>query len=152
MQTKQTVPLTFRRNVLPGGRGVHEGSILDLVIDVFILIERKCPAQADIHNDSHGPHVKGAVVAFTAQHLWSQVGRGAHHRPPERLLADDSGKAKVAQLHLGWRNRILSVHPHTRTSVNTHTHTRILFSLPEERALQKLAVHSQALGHSEQCF
>lgn len=48
---------TFCWDVLPGCRGVHEGRILDLIVDVLVLIEREGPAQADIYDDPHGPHV-----------------------------------------------------------------------------------------------
>ena len=54
----------------------------------------------DVDDDPHGPHVQGAVVALVAQHLGGQVGRGAHHRAAERTLTDDTGEAKVTQLHL----------------------------------------------------
>lgn len=37
---------TFLGNFLPGVRGVHEGRVLDLIVDVFILVEGKRPAEA----------------------------------------------------------------------------------------------------------
>lgn len=36
--------LTIRRDFLPRTRRVHEGSVLNLVVDVFIFVERECAA------------------------------------------------------------------------------------------------------------
>lgn len=79
---------------------VHEGGVGDLLSDVLVLVEGERAAQADVRDDAHGPHVQRAVVAAAADHLGRQVGRRAHDRAAERLLADDAGEAEVAQLHL----------------------------------------------------
>lgn len=34
--------VTFLREFLPGHGGVHEGSVLYLIADLFILVEREC--------------------------------------------------------------------------------------------------------------
>lgn len=85
--------------------GVHEGRVGDLLSDVLVLVEGERAAQAHVHDDAHGPHVQRAVVAVVADHLRRQVGRRAHDRAPERLLTDDAGEAKVAELHLQHRRR-----------------------------------------------
>lgn len=84
---------------------VHEGSVGDLLSDVLVLVEGERAAQADVHDDAHRPHVQRAVVAAAADHLGRQVGRRAHDRATEGLLADDAGKSKVTQLHLRDVNR-----------------------------------------------
>lgn len=96
---------TITGDLFPGVGGVHEGCVVDLVVDIFVLIKRECPTQADVHDDTHRPHVKWTVVALVQQNLGGQVGRGANHRATERLLADDTGKTKVTQLHLRELNR-----------------------------------------------
>lgn len=48
---------TFWSNFLPWVGRVHEGSILDLVMDVLILIEWECSTEADVDNDANTPHV-----------------------------------------------------------------------------------------------
>ena len=93
-------PRTSGRDAAPRAGRVHEGSVLDLVFDVLILVEGERAAEADVHDHAHRPHVQRAVVALVEQHLGRQVGRRAHHRAPERLLADDAREAEVAQLHL----------------------------------------------------
>ena len=45
--------LTFPRDIFPGRWRVHEGSVLDLVIDVLVLVEGEGAAQADVHDDAH---------------------------------------------------------------------------------------------------
>lgn len=55
---------------------------------------------ADIHNNTNRPHVQRSIISLVQQNLWGQVGGGADHRATERLLTDDTGKAKVTQLHL----------------------------------------------------
>lgn len=40
--------LTVRGHLLPGIRRVHELSVLDLVVDVLVLIERECTGQAKV--------------------------------------------------------------------------------------------------------
>lgn len=95
--------VTLQRDGSPGLSGVHKGCIGDLLSDVLVLIKGERTTQTHIHDDAHGPHVQRAVVTIAADHLRSQVGRGAHHRPTERLLANDAGEAEVAQLHLQHR-------------------------------------------------
>lgn len=92
--------LTLLWDLLPGVGRVHEGGVLDLVVDVLVLVEGKRPAQADVDDDADRPHVQRSVVSFAAQHLGCQVGRSADHRAPERLFPDDTSKAEVAELHL----------------------------------------------------
>lgn len=79
---------------------VHEGCIGDLLKDVLFLVERKGAAQTHVHEDAHRPHVQRAVVAAAVDHFRSQVGGRAYHGATERLLADDAGKAEIAELHL----------------------------------------------------
>lgn len=93
--------LTVRGDLLPGVGRVHEGGVVDLVVDVFIFVKGEGSAEADVHDDAHRPHVQGAVIALVQQHLGGQVSRRAHHRTTERLLTDDTGKTEVTQLHLG---------------------------------------------------
>lgn len=63
--------LTIGGNLLPRVRWVHEGRVLDLVVDVLVLVERERPAQADVDDDADAPHVQRAVVALVAQHFRS---------------------------------------------------------------------------------
>lgn len=101
--TNEEKVVTLQRDGSPGLSGVHKGCIGDLLSDVLILIKGERTTQTHIYDDAHRPHVQGAVVTIAADHLRSQVGRGAHHRPSERLLANDAGEAEVAQLHLQHR-------------------------------------------------
>lgn len=55
---------------LPPGRGrVHEGGVLDLLVDVLVLVEGERARQRHVDDDAHRPHVQRAVVALVAQHL-----------------------------------------------------------------------------------
>ena len=83
--------MTLSRDEGPGHFGKHEGSVVNLIINIFILIERKSTTQTvasqknmrnkmnahimmrapDVENDSYRPHVKGAVVAFVLQNFRS---------------------------------------------------------------------------------
>lgn len=108
-------------------RRVHEGSVLDLIIDIFIFVKRECPAEAaaktkqtrlrlkevtpqtfhgvhlllpDVDDDTHRPHVQRAVVSFVPEDLWSKIGWRTDHRAAERLLTNNSSESEVAQLHL----------------------------------------------------
>ena len=54
----------------------------------------------DVNDDPGAPHVQGPVVSLVPEHLRGQVGRRAHHRLPEPLLTDDSGKAEITEFHL----------------------------------------------------
>lgn len=92
--------LTLLWDLLPGVGRVHEGGVLDLVVDVLVLVEGKRPAQADVDDDAHRPHVQRAVVAFVPQDFGSEIRRRADHRTPKRLLADDPSETEVTQLHL----------------------------------------------------
>lgn len=96
---------TITGDLFPRVGRIHEGCIVDLVVDVFVLIKRKCPTQADIHNDTDRPHVQRAVIALVQKNLGGQIGRGAYHRAPKRLLTNDTGEAEVTQLHLRKVNR-----------------------------------------------
>lgn len=69
---------------------------------VDVLGGAKSVVLPDVDDDSHRPHVQGAVVAFVPQHLGGQIGWSADHRAAERLLADDASEPKVTQLHL-WK-------------------------------------------------
>lgn len=73
---------------------------MDLVVDVFVLVKWKRPAQADVHDDANRPHVQRAVVALVEQNLRCQVSGGPDHRATEGLFANDAGESKVTQLHL----------------------------------------------------
>lgn len=97
--------LTVSRDLLPGIGRVHEGGVLDLIVDVLVLVEREGAAQADVHDDAHGPHVQRTVVTFAPQNLGSQIRRGPNHRAAERLLSDDTSETEVAQLHLERRDK-----------------------------------------------
>ena len=98
--TKGGLLFTITGDLFPGVWRVHEGSVVDLVVDILVLIERECPTQADVHNDTDRPHVQWAVVTLVQQNLRGQVGWGADYRAAERLLANDAGKTEVTQLHL----------------------------------------------------
>lgn len=92
--------LTLQGDGGPGLPWVHESRVGDLLPDVLFLVEGERAAQAHVHDDAHGPHVQGAVVAVAADHLRGQVGWRPHDGATERLLAYDAGEAEVAELHL----------------------------------------------------
>lgn len=73
---------------------------MDLIIDVFILVERKRSTQANIHDHTNRPHVQRAIVSLVQEDLRGQVSRRAHDRAAERLLSNDAGKTKVTKFHL----------------------------------------------------
>lgn len=56
--------VTVTGDLLPRVRGIHEGRVVDLVVDVLVFVERKRPTQAHVHDDADGPHVERAVVAL----------------------------------------------------------------------------------------
>lgn len=56
--TKGGLLFTITGDLFPGVWRVHEGSVVDLVVDILVLIERECPTQADVHNDTDRPHVQ----------------------------------------------------------------------------------------------
>lgn len=73
---------------------------MDLIIDVFILVERERSTQAHIHDHTNRPHVQRAIVSLVQEHLRGQVSRRAHDRTAERLLSNDASKTKVTKFHL----------------------------------------------------
>lgn len=113
---------TITGDLFPGVGRVHEGCVVDLVVDVFILVKRERATQADIHNDTDRPHVQRAVVTLVQQNLWGQVGWGANHRAAERLLANDSGETKVAQLHLREGNRNVIIVLFMKITIHSFNH------------------------------
>ena len=50
-------------------RGIHEGCVLDLFMDVLVLIEGECAREGDVDDDPGAPHVQGPVVPLIPQHL-----------------------------------------------------------------------------------
>lgn len=56
--------ITFWRNLLPGIRWIHESSVLDLFVDIFVLVEWKGSAQWYIYYYSYAPHVQWSIVSF----------------------------------------------------------------------------------------
>lgn len=91
---------TFTRDFLPRIWWVHKCCILDLIIYILIFVKWKCTTKAHIDNNSNWPHVQRAVVTFTPEHFRGKVSRCPHHRAPERFFTNDTGKAKITQLHL----------------------------------------------------
>lgn len=53
-----TAVSTIAGDLFPWVGRIHEGSVVYLVIDIFILIKRERPAKADVHDDADGPHVQ----------------------------------------------------------------------------------------------
>lgn len=58
--------LTIRRDFFPRVRWVHEGSVLYLLVDIFVFVEWEGSTEADINDDSDAPHVQRPVVPFVA--------------------------------------------------------------------------------------
>ena len=87
-------------DLLPRMGRVHEGGVLDLLIDVLILVEGERAREAHIDDHTRRPHVQAPVVPLVAKHLGRQVGRRAHHGLSKAFLADDAREPKVAELHL----------------------------------------------------
>ena len=87
-------------DLLPGVGRVHEGGVLDLLIDVLVLVEGESAREAHVDDHARRPHVQAPVVPLVAEHLGRQVGRRAHHGLSKAFLANDAGEPKVAQLHL----------------------------------------------------
>ncbi len=73
---------------------------MDLIIDVFILVEGESSTQTDIHDHTYRPHVQRAIVTLVQQDLGGQISWRANDRTAERLLSDDAGKTKVTKFHL----------------------------------------------------
>ncbi len=92
--------LTLWGDCFPGVWRVHESSVLDLVMNVFILIKGEGSTETDIDDDTHWPHVQRAVVALVAKHLRGEVRWGTYHRTPKRLLTNNTCKTEITQLHL----------------------------------------------------
>lgn len=88
------------RNFFPWIRWIHESSILDLVMYVFIFIEWKGTTKAYINDDTHRPHIQRSVIAFVPQHFWSKVGWCSYNWTPKWFLSNDSGKAKITKFYL----------------------------------------------------
>lgn len=147
-------PPTFSRDFLPGVGWVHEGSVLDLVINVFVLVEGEGATQTHVDDDAYWPHVQRAVVAFTAQHLRSQVRRCAHYRAPKWLLSDDAGEAEITQLHLRlvWGQQGVV---HVKDSSDDLRLMLKMQKIPEcspvEKALLMPEARSPASNHNVQC-
>ena len=55
-------------------KNLHEGSVLDLLVDILVLIERECSRERDVDDDPSAPHVQGPVVALVTQDLGGKVG------------------------------------------------------------------------------
>ena len=68
--TSRVLMLTLLTDLLPGVWRVHEGCVLYLVVDVFVLVEGEGAAERDVRDHADGPHVQRAVVALVAEHLW----------------------------------------------------------------------------------
>lgn len=101
--------VTFRRDLFPRVRRVHEGGVMDLIVDVFIFIEREGSAQTNVHDHTNWPHVQGPIITLVQEDLGGQVSRRTHDRPTERLLSDDASKAKVTKFHLCVRDSEVQV-------------------------------------------
>lgn len=103
-QSSLKIPCTSKPTLwghcFPGVGWVHESSILDLIMNVFILIKRERSTETDIDDHTHGPHVQRAVVALVPKHLRGEVRRGSYHRTPKRLLTNNTCKTEITQLHL----------------------------------------------------
>ena len=142
--------LTLLWDLLPGVGWVHEGGVLDLVVDVLVFVEGERPAQTDVDDDADWPHVQRSVVAFAAKHLWSQICWRADDWATERLLTDDTSEAEVAEFHLeDERGECWSPIKHLKLQ-KEKTVTHELLS-PEGRVLLRPGGRSQASDHSAQC-
>ena len=63
---------------------IHEMSILDLVFDGHVLVERELAGQRDVDDDPGRPHVQGPVEPFLpkdvgVEDLGSEVGRSSDY-------------------------------------------------------------------------
>ena len=98
-------------NACPRLGRVHELSVLDLVLDVNILVERELARQRHVDDHAQGPHVQGPVEALLLQYvgvedLGREVGGRSHDRLAKGLLADDSRVAEIAQFDLNTPNKL----------------------------------------------
>lgn len=100
IHTTTILDITFMRDFFPRVGWIHESSILDLVMYVFIFIEWKGTAEAYINYNTHRPHIQRSVVAFIPQHFWSKVGWCSYNWTPEGFLPNDSSKAKITEFYL----------------------------------------------------
>lgn len=53
--------LTVCSDLFPGVTGVHEAGVVDLIADIFILVEGEGTAEGDVKHDSSSPHVNVAI-------------------------------------------------------------------------------------------
>jgi hypothetical protein len=54
----------FAGDLFPRLGRVHEAGVLDLLVDVFVLVERERAGQAHVDDHARRPHVQAAVVAL----------------------------------------------------------------------------------------
>lgn len=95
----------LRRDLLPRMRGVHEGGVLDLFVDVLVFVEGKGSGEGDVDDDAAGPHVQGSVVSLVSEDLGGEIGGRAYHRLPESFFSDNSSEAEITELHLRKESR-----------------------------------------------
>ena len=79
---------------------VHEGRVLDLLVDVLVLVEGERAREAHVDDHARRPHVQAPVVPLVAEHLGRQVGRRAHHGLSKAFLTNDARETEVTELHL----------------------------------------------------
>ena len=60
-------------------RRIHEGCVLDLLVDVLVLVEGECSGERDVDDDPSAPHVQGPVVALVTEDFGGQVGWGPNY-------------------------------------------------------------------------
>merc|ERR1719471_1894464 len=87
-------------DLLPRVRWVHEGGVLDLLVDILVLIERESAREGDVDDHASAPHVQRPVVALVPQDLWCQICWSSNNGLPEALLPNYPRKPKIAQLDL----------------------------------------------------
>ena len=58
-------------DLLPGIGRVHEGGVLDLLVDVLILVEWEGAGERDVNDDTRAPHVQGPGDSQAAELLES---------------------------------------------------------------------------------
>lgn len=90
--------LELPRHLL-AGREVHLVSHYFLEILLLVDVERRCPEDQLVGQDSNGPKIDLLVVPFALQQLRGEIEGGAAEGGPEFLLLVD-GPAKVAQLDI----------------------------------------------------
>ena len=87
-------------DLLPRMGRVHEGRVLDLLVDVLILVEGERARETHVDDHARRPHIQAPVVPLVAEHLGRQVGRRAHHGLSKAFLTNDARETKVTELHL----------------------------------------------------